>query len=411
MNFGDHMSLSFLSEMQVALSEYLTGTTRFQNINKMIAFNAAWKEEAYECLRTLMIHMREIEASDIDFGGPGSNNKVWYRVFGTKEPSNDVPSFTQDEITAILLSILSDDQKVMLFNNKNVDISLGLVLKKGERPNRFRGDIYYESNTLVANFRRINQELFNLDQLNFPEIINKRFNLNFEKSGLFLITGITGSGKSSTLDSIVDMNNRMNQAHIIIVGNPIEYVHDSIKSIVRHREIGEDVLSFQEGTIQALRQDPDIIVVGEMRDPGTIATVLEATDSGHKVFSTLHTSSAVDSLHRIVAEFPPLEQERVRFRLADTLKVIISQKLVPDKRGKLVMVKEILSVDSSVQAAIRNKNIGEIYQMITEGKRKGMITMEQELFTNYKTGIITKEVAMNYANNKKRMHHLLTYSS
>ena len=228
---------------------------------------------------------------------------------------------------------------------------------------------------------------------------------------MFLVTGITGSGKSSTLDSIIDMNNKKNHAHIIVIGNPIEYVHKSIKSIVRHREIGEDVLSFQEGTIQALRQDPDIIVVGEMRDPGTIATVLEATDSGHKVFSTLHTSSAVDSLHRIVAEFPPIEQERVRFRLADTLKIIISQKLVPDKHGKLVMVKEVLSVDSSVQAAIRNKNIGEIYQMITEGKRKGMISMEQELFTNYRKGIITKEVAMNYANNKKRMNHLLTYSS
>ncbi len=405
------MSLSFLSEMQVALSEYLTGTSRFQNINKMITFNTAWKEESYECLRTLMIHMRDIEASDIDFGGPGSNNKVWYRVFGTKAPSDKVPSFTQDEITAILLSILSDDQKVILFNNKNVDISLGLILKKGERPNRFRGDIYYESNCLVANFRRINQELFDLEQLNFPEIINKRFNLNFEKSGLFLVTGITGSGKSSTLDSIVDMNNRKNNAHIIVIGNPIEYVHQSIKSIVRHREIGEDVLSFQEGTIQALRQDPDIIVVGEMRDPGTIATVLEATDSGHKVFSTLHTSSAVDSLHRIVAEFPPIEQERVRFRLADTLKVILSQKLVPDKQGKLVMVKEVLSVDSSVQAAIRNKNIGEIYQMITEGKRKGMLSMEQDLFTYYKKGIVTKEVAMNYANNKKRMMHLLTYST
>ncbi|MBT5420289.1 MAG: Flp pilus assembly complex ATPase component TadA [Candidatus Cloacimonetes bacterium] len=405
------MSLSFLSEMQVALSEYLTGTSRFQNINKMITFNTAWKEESYECLRTLMIHMREIEASDIDFGGPGSNNKVWYRVFGTKAPFDKVPSFTQDEITAILLSILSDDQKVMLFNNKNVDISLGLTLKKGERPNRFRGDIYYESNCLVANFRRINQELFDLEDLNFPEIINKRFNLNFEKSGLFLVTGITGSGKSSTLDSIVDMNNRKNNSHIIIIGNPIEYVHQSIKSIVRHREVGEDVLSFQEGTIQALRQDPDIIVVGEMRDPGTIATVLEATDSGHKVFSTLHTSSAVDSLHRIVAEFPPIEQERVRFRLADTLKVILSQKLVPDKHGKLVMVKEVLSVDSSVQAAIRNKNIGEIYQMITEGKRKGMLSMEQDLFTYYKKGIVTKEVAMNYANNKKRMMHLLTYST
>ncbi len=405
------MNLSFLTDMQASLSGYLTGTSRFQNINKMITFNASWKEEAYECLRKLMVHMRDIEASDIDFGGPGSNSKIWYRVFGTKAPSDEFSSFDQDEITAILLSILTDDQKVMLFNKKNVDISLGLVLKKGERPNRFRGDIYYESNTLVANFRRINQELFDLDFLNFPEIVNQRFNLNFEKSGLILVTGITGSGKSSTLDSIVDMNNKKNHAHITIIGNPVEYVHQSIKSIVRHREVGEDVLSFQEGTIQALRQDPDIIVVGEMRDPGTIATVLEATDSGHKVFSTLHTSSAVDSLHRIIAEFPPIEQERVRFRLADTLKIIISQKLVPDKEGKLVMVKEVLSVDSSVQAAIRNKNIGEIYQMITEGKKTGMISMEQDLFSIFKKGLITKEVAMNYSNNKKRMQHLFTYSA
>ena len=405
------MTLSFLSEMQVTLSDYTTGKLRFQNINKMITFNSAWKEEAYECLRELMIHMREIEASDIDFGGPGSNNKIWYRIYGIKKPSDQMPTFNQDEITAILLSILTDDQKVMLFNNKNVDLSLGLILKKGERPNRFRGDIYYESNTLAANFRRVNQEIFDINQLNFPEIINKRFNLNFEKSGLFLVTGITGSGKSSTLDSIVDMNNKTNEAHIVIIGNPIEYVHQSIKSIIRHREVGEDVLSFQEGTIQALRQDPDIIVVGEMRDPGTIATVLEATDSGHKVFSTLHTSSSIDSLHRIVAEFPPIEQERVRYRLADTLKVIISQKLVPDKNGKLVMVKEILSVDSSVRAAIKNNNIGEIYQMVTEGKKNGMITMEQDLFTFYKNGIIMKEVAMNYANNKKRMHQLLAYSA
>ena len=405
------MSLSFLSEMQVSLPEYLTGTARFQNINKMITFNASWKNEAYNNLRNLLKHMRKIEASDIDFGGPGSNGKVWYRVFGTKTFSNDVPQYTEDEVTAIILSILTDDQKVILFNNKNIDFSHGIVLEENERPGRFRGDVYYESNVLVVNFRRINEDLFKIDTLNFPEIIVKRFNLKFEKSGLFLVTGITGSGKSCTLDSIVDMNNHDNYAHIIIIGNPIEFVHISDKCLLRHREIGEDVLSFQEGTIQALRQDPDIIVVGEMRDPGTIATVLEATDSGHKVFSTLHTSSAVDSLHRIVAEFPPLEQERIRFRLADVLKVIVSQKLVPDKQGKLLMAKEILSVDASIQAAIRNKNISEIYQMVTEGSKKGMITLEQDLFRNYKNGKITKETAMNYANNKKRMVHLITYSN
>ncbi len=405
------MSLSFLPEMQVSLPEYLTGTARFQNINKMITFNASWKNEAYNNLRNLLKHMRKIEASDIDFGGPGSNGKVWYRVFGTKTFSNDVPQYTEDEVTAIILSILTDDQKVILFNNKNIDFSHGIVLEENERPGRFRGDVYYESNVLVVNFRRINEDLYKIDSLNFPEIIAKRFNLKFEKSGLFLVTGITGSGKSCTLDSIVDMNNHDNYAHIIIIGNPIEFVHISDKCLLRHREIGEDVLSFQEGTIQALRQDPDIIVVGEMRDPGTIATVLEATDSGHKVFSTLHTSSAVDSLHRIVAEFPPLEQERIRFRLADVLKVIVSQKLVPDKQGKLLMAKEILSVDASIQAAIRNKNIGEIYQMVTEGSKKGMITLEQDLFRNYKNGKITKETAMNYANNKKRMDHLITYSN
>ena len=321
-----------------------------------------------------------------------------------------MPHYTDDETTAMLLSVLSDEQKINLFKNKNVDLSIGMKLEDGEMPSRFRGDIYYESNVLVANFRRISQDLFKIESLSLPEPIIKRLDLNYEKSGLILITGITGSGKSCTLDSIVDMNNQNNEAHIIIIGNPIEYIHQSKKCLIRHREIGEDVLGFKEGVIQALRQDPDIIVVGEMRDPETIVTVLEATDSGHKCFTTLHTSSSVDSMHRIIAEFPPNEQDRIRLRLADTLKVIISQKLVPNKQGKLTLAKEILSVDASVSAAIRNKNINEIYQMITEGKRKGMITLEQDLLNLCKTNIITKETAMNFSNNRKRMEQLFTYS-
>jgi len=404
------MGLSFTPEMQVTLPDYLTGTNRFQNINKMITFNASWRKVAYEHLKKLLKYMRDIGASDMDFGGPGSNNKIWFRLYGKKSPVDDLPSYNDDEVAAILLSVLSDDQKVTLFKKKNVDFSLGMVLEEGERPNRFRGDIYYESNVLVANFRRINQDLFKMENLGFPEQIIKRFDLQYEKAGLILITGITGSGKSCTLDSIVDLNNHNNNAHIIIIGNPIEYVHKSIKCIIRHREVGEDVLSFQEGTIQSLRQDPDIIVVGEMRDPGTIATVLEATDSGHKCFTTLHTSSAIDSIHRIIAEFPPVEQERVRNRLADTLKVIVSQKLVPDRTGKLTLAKEVLSVNSSVQAAIRNANINEIYQMINEGKKIGMATMEQDLFNLYRNNVVSKATAMNFANNKKRMLQLLTYS-
>jgi twitching motility protein PilT len=405
------MSFSFLSEMQIAVPDYQVGIERVKTINKIISINEVWKTEAYISFSKLLIQMRDKNASDIDLGGPGCNNSVWLRIYGIKQPVKSFPRFANDETTAMLLSILTEDQKRILFKQKNVDFSLSLELKKGEKLNRFRGDIYFECNELVGNFRRINNKLFSIKKLRFPDPIIKRLNLKYEKSGLYLITGITGSGKSCTLDSIMDMNNQSNNGHVVIIGNPIEYVHDSHKCMIRHREIGHDVPSFNEGTYQALRQDPDIIVVGEMRDSATIVTVLEVTDSGHKVFTTLHTSTAVESIHRIIAEFPPNEQERVRMRLADTLKVIISQKLVPAKDGTLLMCKEILSVDASVQAAIRNKNIGEIYQMITEGKKTGMITMEQDLFQMYKSGKITEEVAVNYANNKKRINHLLTYST
>jgi len=404
------MGLSFTPEMLVGLPEYLTGTNRFQNINKIITYNAAWREEAYDNLRHLLKYMRKIDASDMDIGGPGSNNYIWYRTYGQKSPNKDLPQYSHDEITAILLSVLSDDQKVLLFKNKNVDLSVGMVLEEGEVPSRFRSDIYYESNELVGNFRRINQNLFKIDTLGFPQPIIQRMDLQYEKSGLVLVTGITGSGKSSTLDSIVDMNNHNNDAHIIIIGAPIEYVHSSDRCIIRHREIGEDVITFKDGVVQCLRQDPDIIIVGEMRDPDTIARVLEATDSGHKAFSTLHTSSAVDSLHRIIGEFPTREQERIRLRLADTLSIIISQKLVPNLKGKRSLAKEILSVTPSVKAAIRNQNLNEIYQMITEGKRLGMITLEQDLFSLYKKGEISKDVAVNYSNNRKRIEQLLKYS-
>jgi len=207
------------------------------------------------------------------------------------------------------------------------------------------------------------------------------------------------------------MNNTNNNSHIIIIGNPIEFIHESQESIVSHREVGSDVLSFQNGAIEALRQDPDIIVVGEMRDSKTISTVLEVTDSGHKVFTTLHTSSTIDSIHRIIAEFPPDEQERIRYRLADVLKVVISQKLVPNKKNTLTLAKEILSVDYSIQAAIRNGNIIELYQMLTEGKANGMFTMQQDLYRLFKAGTISMETAMNYCNNKKVMTNLLKYST
>jgi twitching motility protein PilT len=177
---------------------------------------------------------------------------------------------------------------------------------------------------------------------------------------------------------------------------------------VRHREVGRDVESFKEGAVQALRQDPDIIVIGELRDPETILTSLEITDSGHKTFGTLHTSSAMESIERILGEVPTEEQNRVRTRLADVLTCVISQKLVPSLDGRRVMAKEVLLVNASVKAAIRNNNVGEIYQMLMEGSERGMNTMEQDLKRLYTDGVISKENALNHANNKTKMVQLLS---
>ena len=188
-------------------------------------------------------------------------------------------------------------------------------------------------------------------------------------------------------------------------------MHRSRKCIIRQREVGRDVLTFHEGVVQALRQDLDIMVIGEMRDPATIMAALEVTDTGHKVFSTLHTSSAVESLDRIVAEVHKNEQERVRYRLADVLTAVVSQKLVPSVDGKLILAKEILIVNPNVRAAIKNNNTGEIYMMINQGAAAGMITMEQDLKRLYMERRISLEMALQYANNKELFRQIIGASS
>ncbi len=400
------MPLSFTTDLARTIPDTYYGVEQCQAIDRWLESNPDALIEPQILLRMWLMRMKDFTASDIDFGAPGCSKYIWNRIFGVKKPIKEFGQYDYVETTAIILSWLTPIQKQKLYELKSIDFSLDL--SENDYKARFRGSVYFDRSYLCANFRRINEKTLSIEQLGIPKNIADRMNLKYEKMGLVLITGITGSGKSTTLDAIIDLNNRENAAHIVIVGHPVEYVHESKQCLVRHRDVGVDVLSFERGAIEALRQDPDIIIVGEMRDANTIATVLEITDSGHKAFSTLHTSSAIDSIHRIVAEFPPEEQDRIRNRLADVLCVIISQKLVPTVDGKLVLTKEVLSVDSSIQAAIRNKNIGEIYQMMVEGRKLGMITLEQDLFELFKKGVITNKAAMNFANNKKRMMQLLS---
>lgn len=351
--------------------------------------------------------MIERQASDVEIGGFGTQKFVWMRIFGKKERVNDLPQFTDDEASTLIISLLNKNQCDILLSERNLDFSYSFHYEKVQAIVRFRADAYFDLDNVALNMRAIQARIRPIESLEFHPFAVKMMSHHYIKFGLSLITGITGSGKSATLDAIIDYHNDSDPCHIVIIASPVEFVHKSRVSIIKHREVGRDVVSFKDGVTQALRQDPDIIVIGEMRDPATIMAALEVTDTGHKVFSTLHTSSATESIDRIIAEIHPTEQERVRNRLADVLISVVSQKLVPSLDGKRVLAKEVLIVTPSVKAAIKNDNTSEIYMMINQGAPQGMITMEQDLLRLYTERKISKENAVSYANNKTRILQLM----
>lgn len=389
--------------------KFYTGKDRLQAFVKGISDLAEnERERIREIVETFVTRMIDVNASDMDTGGNGCLGYVWYRVAGDKKPHKEVGRFSEDELNVILLNQLNDTQMRELLDKRSIDFSYQLPFLgiDGSRC-RFRCTCYFDYDHLALNMRAITDTVRPLKGIEFHPAIERGLMFRHERDGLTLVTGVTGSGKSTTLDAIIDANNADVHAHIVIVGKPIEYMHVSKKSIVRHREVGKDVATFKDGIVQSLRQDPDIVVIGEMRDPETISSAIEITDSGHKVFSTLHTSSAVESIDRIVGEYPHEAQERIRNRLADVLRCVISQKLAPKVGGGRVLCKEVLWMTPSSRAAIKNNNAGEIYQMMWEGNAMGMITMEQDLARLARLRLITPETAFSYANNKRRLQQLL----
>lgn len=377
-------------------------------IDKFSAFSNDERFNFFKLFNRILTHMIEREASDIEFGGHGNDGFIWMRIFGKKERVNDLPKFTLDEFAVLIINILNENQRRYLIVTRSLDLSYTYYYERKQQNVRFRASVYFDLDTLALNMRSISTTVRPIEGYEFHPNVLKTLSHTYVKYGLTLITGITGSGKSSTLDAIIDYHNKIDPAHIVIIASPLEFVHKSNVSLIRHREVGRDVLSFKDGVVQSLRQDPDIIVIGEMRDPDTIMAALEVTDTGHKVFSTLHTSSAVESIDRIIAEVHPSEQERVRSRLADVLTCVISQKLVPTINGKIILAKEILLVNPSVKAAIKNNNTSEIYMMINQGVQQGMITLEQDLKRLYLQKKITLDSALAYANNKTRMQQILS---
>lgn len=271
---------------------------------------------------------------------------------------------------------------------------------------RFRVNIYKQRNSTALAIRVISLDMPTLDSLGYPDTLKDIFNL---KRGLVLVTGPTGSGKSTTLAALINEINSNRESHIITIEDPIEFLHKHNKSIVNQREIGKDTLSYERALKAALREDPDVILIGEMRDLETISTAITAAETGHLVFSTLHTIGAAKTIDRIVDVFPPHQQEQIKIQLASVLQTIISQQLVETVDGDRTAALEIMVATPAIKNLIREGKTHQIESSIQTGSKYGMRTMDMELANLYREGVITQETAMNSAIDREILSRLLMY--
>jgi len=305
-----------------------------------------------------------------------------------------------DDLRGMLYEI-APEQKIKQFEETG-DIDFGYEIPGLAR---YRANFFMQKNGVGAVFREIPSAIMTAEQLGLPEVVSKLATL---PRGLVLVTGPTGSGKSTTLAAVVDVANRARKDHIITVEDPIEFVHQSQGCIVNHREVGVHTNSFSTALRGALREDPDIILVGEMRDLETISLAVEAASTGHLVFSTLHTSSAYKTVDRVIEVFPSSEQPLIRSTLSDGLRAVIAQVLFKriDRKGRVVAL-EILIANPAVRNLIREGKTHQIPSMIQTGKKYGMILLDDSIMNLYTKGMISAEEAYAKANDKGRFRPLL----
>lgn len=311
-----------------------------------------------------------------------------------------VGTLTPDDSKRLIYQILTEKQKADLEKNLELDFSFGI---KGLA--RFRANVFYSKGSVAAVFRQIPSLIPDFEALGLPPVLLEMVNVS---SGLFLVTGPTGSGKSTTLASIIDKLNSNSSCHIITLEDPIEFVHNHKMSLVNQREVGADTLSFGKGIKSLLRQDPDIVLVGELRDPETIEAALTIAETGHIVFGTLHTNSTIQTINRIINVFPHEQQEQIRTLLSFVLHGVVAQQLLPKQPKGRCLVQEILRITPAIRNLIREDKVHQIYSQMQIGQQEtGMVTMNQQIKKQLDTGLITQETALAYSNNADELSRML----
>ncbi len=316
----------------------------------------------------------------------------------------DMPPLMPDEVENLLFPMLTNEQRRRLEQDWELDFSYGI-----EGVSRFRVNFYKDKGNYAAAFRTITSTVPSFEQLGLPDIVRKT---SEKPRGLVLVTGPTGSGKSTTLAAMIDYINTTKSMHILTIEDPIEYIHTSKQSIIHQRELGMDTRSFSNALRSALREDPDIILVGEMRDHETIALALTAAETGHLVFGTLHTSSAAQTIDRIIDVFPEGQQQQIRVQLANSLVAVFAQTLLPrlqangSKKGR-VMAQEIMLVTPAISNLIREAKAAQIYSTIQMNQGLGMQTLEMSLANLHREGKITLEDAMARSSRPEELKRLM----
>jgi len=355
-------------------------------------------------IEDLMEQLIELGGSDMHLqaGAP-----VYFRISGKLQPISEDP-LTAQECQKLIFSMLNNTQRKDLEQNWELDCSYGV---KGLA--RFRVNVYKERGYYAAALRALSSKIPNFDQLGLPDIVRE---MSERPRGMVLVTGPTGSGKTTTLAAMVDLINRTRGEHILTVEDPIEYVFPNVKSLIHQRQKGEDTKSFANALKSALREDPDVILVGEMRDLDTISLAISAAETGHLVMGTLHTSSAASTVNRIIDVFPPEQQQQINAQLSNSLIAVFSQTLVPKKNPKpgefgRVMAQEIMIVTPAIANLIREGKVAQMYSAIQTGMKMGMQTMEQSLANLVRSGQISFEMAASKSSKPDELQRILAGSA
>jgi twitching motility protein PilT len=333
------------------------------------------------------------------------NSPPRIRLHGELKPLDGVPPLGPVDTKQLAYSVLTDSQKHRFEENLELDFSFGI-----KNMARFRGNLFNQRGAVAGSFRLIPSEIRTFEQLRLPPLLGT---LCEKPRGLVLVTGPTGSGKSTTLATMLDLINQARYEHIITIEDPIEFVHSHKKCLVNQREVHSDTLSFANALRAALREDPDIVLIGEMRDLETVESALRIAETGHLTFATLHTNSAASTINRIIDVFPSHQQSQVRAQLSMVLEGILCQSLLPraDGRGR-ILAAEILIPNPAIRNLIREDKIHQIYSAMQLGQEKfGMQTFNQALYTLYSERLITLETALSSSSNVDELQDMIDRGS